>query len=287
MGLFGLFVSIVGLGAMAKDGVSRSIHESKARDRAERDGKSFYLTGNGSKINSIETGKQCSISYENGHCILTDTKTGKFIEDVTLKENRQKENDERRTLPSYCVFYRKHDWDYASHHHNIWVSDKIPGFFRFNGIGSDIKPDSTFNQGELVDGTGSRVKEVDTYRFFVNNGKKVIYYANGEPFNAETNTRRENERSKKEAISKGNRFYNFVYRNDKSELLRSEYRDVDTDETYIHISNGDYYTKGYWKEVITEKTIPHHKEKEIIRELCLFECLDNSRFNLDGTEWVP
>lgn len=146
MGLFGLFASIVGLGAMTKDKIDNNIFTQQSYNKAKAIGKRWY-SGYGSKMYHTETGEECHMSFRDGHALLINSGTHQIIEDLTLLDNKEREKFEKQNCSDDCVFYRKCDWDIGNGLHcNIWVSDVISGYFYKSTVGKTM-----FYKGELVD----------------------------------------------------------------------------------------------------------------------------------------
>ena len=161
MGLFGLFASMVGLGAMAKDSISEAIETEKSYQKAKETGAITYY-GAGSKQYDTRTGRQISMvtDYATGHSMMVDTRTRECLGDYTLLNNRKKYEEEKRSIPKECVFRRIPDYDCNFRKGNIWVTDKMPGqYFCYipesgdssNGYTSEVTEKGTFWPGKIVD----------------------------------------------------------------------------------------------------------------------------------------
>lgn len=289
MGLFGLFASMVGLGAMAKDGISNNIHEQKSFERAKAEGRSWY-SGTGAKIYSMETGKECIMSFENGHTMLRDLKTNQLIEDMTLTDNLKRETEQKKeSLTNGCVFYRKAEWDVKGYECNVWVSDKIPGYFH-RAKYNDGR--IMFHQGNLCDAHWANRKVKEVNQRGISQNERKDYYPDGVLKTLEESTRRNNAERIEKAKSKGLAFYSpleIVERDGKrvaSDWLVN-YRSVDDNSVFIYNYQNQYYVKAI--ETVTEKEIrlPHHKEVERIEKVTTYvEDPNGIRYNADGTEWV-
>ncbi len=153
MGFFGLFVSMIGLGAMAKDAISNSIFESDSYQRAVKDGYSWYFTGNGSQMKSVKTGRLCTedIDYKTGRRWLVDLKTGEKIEDITAEVNKERElKIKQETYARGVKFYRTTRFDCPPRYHcDIYVNDDMPG--RYFSLVRSIHDDDRYVEGKLVD----------------------------------------------------------------------------------------------------------------------------------------
>lgn len=277
MGLFGLFASIFGVGAVVKDAIDGEIQKENSYQRALKTGREWY-SGRGADMYSMKTGKRCHMSFESGHCVLKDLKTGQIIEDLTANDNRKREYEERGNLPKGCVFYRKCIWDRPGWYCNVWVSDKIPGFFHHNRGETEVTEESVFYKGELKCNKGGygRRASVD----FI--GSKETYYPDGTLCTGDTECARKNQKFKEDAIAKGNKYYIFTL-NDGWNKYGSEYRDVKTDEWIYHNYKDDYYTKG---ELVTREVRiqPHHAETKT--RYYVIEVEGEPRYNLDGSDWI-
>ena len=131
MGLFGFFATLFGVGAMTKDYVGRKISAEEAKHNAEINNKPYYFTGNGSEIRSTITGRRVSHSIDTNtrHDWLVDTKTGERIEDLTLRKNKEKTEQNRREAHSQGKrFYRTAMFDVPPNGKpSIYVCDDFPG----------------------------------------------------------------------------------------------------------------------------------------------------------------
>lgn len=133
MGLFGLFATLFGLGAMAKDGVSRWITSEEAKQQAEAKNRSWYLTGNGAEIYSTATGRRASttMDFTTKHEWLVDARTGERIEDLTLRRNKEKTEENRRNAHAEGKrFYRTAMFDVPPcTKPTIYICDDFPGIY--------------------------------------------------------------------------------------------------------------------------------------------------------------
>lgn len=156
MGLFGLFASMVGLGAMAKDGIGRSIYEANQYEKAVRNGRSCYYVGNGSKTYATATRRQCSeiTDYNNTyHRWLIDTKTKQKIVDLTEEQNIKRTEEKRREAEAKgSKFYRTAMFDCTPHWWSpVYVNDSMPGKY-FHQTYDNIRGCTVYYEGRLVDG---------------------------------------------------------------------------------------------------------------------------------------
>lgn len=113
MGLFGLFVSIVGLGAMTKDGIENSIFTQKNYEEAKRDGKPYYY-GSGSKTYSTKTGRECYIGkdWNTGQEWIVDMQTGEKIENYSdYKNGKRTLKNINNSVVNGKMFYQTHEFD--------------------------------------------------------------------------------------------------------------------------------------------------------------------------------
>lgn len=157
MSLFGLINVVFGLGALTKDWLVETYKEPERIKKAEENGSYFYLSG--SKIKSTKTGRTCSTrrDYNTYHEILVDSRTGEFIEDLTVRQNTRKTNEAREEARAKgWKFYATHMFDDFKHTcHGIYVNDNLPGkyFCMYNGIKTiNGKSVVIFGEAELVDG---------------------------------------------------------------------------------------------------------------------------------------
>ena len=213
MGLFGLFVSLIGLGAVTKDAISDDIYKSKNKERAKKNG-DLYYSGSGSKIYSTKTGRRASIDYSGKHTILRDLHTGEALEDLTVikqKELTDKAREEARYKNS--VFYLDYTYErekYAGHRTDVFVSSKYPGFFAKRDAvcsGSDIK---------IPVYEGGKLEKFSYYRVIIDRRKPVeTYFEDGTPYSDEEMVKRVNVESGIRAVLSGCAFYKCVpYKND-------------------------------------------------------------------------
>lgn len=163
MGFFGLFVSIIGLGAMTKDAISNSIFEQRSYEDSVRKGYSTFFTGNGSQRRSVKTGRLCTerMDYTTHHNWLVDSKTGEKIEDITDRINREREMEiKRKAYDKGIKFYRTTRFDCQPRYRSdVYINDDMPGkFFDWDPINDKYK------EGRLIDsivGNGKKVVDTD------------------------------------------------------------------------------------------------------------------------------
>ncbi len=154
MGLFGLFMMTIGLGAMGFDSLRNSYSASKDRDQAIKEGKSYFRSG--TKVYHTQTGAVLDekFDYTTGHHLLVHPKTKQVIIDATLEKNLKKENDLKKLVNNSCVFYQKFEFGSSLKYGNIWVSDKLPGYYErvtFYYGGFQELPVEVFRKGTLID----------------------------------------------------------------------------------------------------------------------------------------
>ena len=112
MGLFGFFATMVGLGAMAKDGIERSVSSSNAYNKAIANKDDWYFTGNGAQMKSTKTGRECYTEkdYKTGHWLVKDLK----MEDQVIYSSFK---GTVRSHPGLCYFCSsviiKSDFEYC------------------------------------------------------------------------------------------------------------------------------------------------------------------------------
>jgi len=291
MGLFGFFATMVGLGAMAKDGIERSISETDAYTKAVQEGRSYYYTGNGSQINSTKTRRKCveRIDHITHHRLIIDANSGQVLEDITANQNMKRQMEEAKIIPDYCVFKRVTEYDNLNIRANIWVTDKMPGlYFRHygkNGNDSKVTEDSHFIKGELADKKnfqGYSYKEVKVV------SSNEAYYANGELITNDSIMKKNNEKSKNTAIKNNKKFYKYeylLYKHENGTINTSYcYKDVDTDTTYIYNVTKKYYTEAMKKRKKINISLPHHEPK-YIDVIEYVEIPGKIKYNHDGSRW--
>ena len=278
MGLFGLFATMVGLGAMAKDGIERSISESKAYEKAVRNGDTSYYTGNGGERYSTKTRRKVSskTDWDTGHTWIVDARTGQRIEDETAARNKRKTEEEKRKADlKGCVFYRTAQFDTDTYNKkpSIYVSDKIPGYFRVETYSSN---------GYTIYTKGNLEKWLGEYRVNTINSKER-YFANGVRVTQEEMRKKERKKLRERAIMWGYAFYC-----DLDNPNGMIWFHVDTDEPYLRNVKDQYYAKAKLVEYKYEVQVkPHHDEYKTVTKQYWEEIEDSPRFNLDGTKWVP
>lgn len=273
MGLFGLFATMFGLGAMMKDGISLSLEDSRNYEKAKKRGDSTYIAG-GHTI-SVKTGQRCITSIStDGHIYIKDLK-GKIIEDETAERNKRNQYEEKeKAREKGWVFYRCTTWDQNLKKCNIWISDVYPGYYYLYYNSKDYL--CTVQKGELEQQSyGKREMYVNSI------GNKECYYLDGTPSTKEEDYRRENIRLREEAIKKGKRFYSLFddYRH---------YGDTQSDDIYEsrYVGSGknayEYIVKVIKK--YKEVPIPHHEGTKTVAYY--EEVPDSERWNLDGTKYI-
>ena len=279
MGLFGLFATMFGLGAMMKDAISDQIATDKSYNKAVETGSATYF-GNGAKLYSTETGRRCRKEYVNRRTLIYDLKTNRLIEDSTLKANLEKERQGKAKVTQDCVFYKKFEWDVPGHSCNIWVSDVVPGYFE-RIVGRNGNQDM-FVKGKLEDVITGYWKGCKHVNFIGPIKTMEWYYPDGALRTKEEINRRDNIKWKQQAIEAGDRFYGCI-----DNVYGIVARDVKTDELYVHNQKDDYYIKANPAMVKEEIRKPHHEEVEIVTKYVLEEDPHGMRWNKDGTKWVP
>lgn len=296
MGLFGLFASMVGLGAMAKDSISDNIQTQKSYKKAKASGSSIYY-GSGSKQYYTDTGRRCYTDYDycSGHILIRDYDTGDIIEDITDINNKKKYEQQMNELPSYCIFRRQYGT-------GVWVSDKISGYFAHRPAKyidrsdySEVNQFSEFEKGELENRRDIHGRNYITVK---TKSSSERYFADGVPYSKAELRRRVSPILRKLNKEKGYKFYPFDfdsshdYVGERIKAIRpdsiyfSDIRDVDTDEKYVYNYKEKYFSKARMVEYQKNIAEPHHKPIYETRYRVI-EDPDAERFNLDGTKWYP
>ena len=265
MGLFGLFVSLIGLGAVTKDAISDDIYKSKNKERAKKNG-DLYYSGSGSKIYSTKTGRRASIDYSGKHTILRDFRTGEALEDLTVikqKELTDKAKEEARHKNS--VFYLDYTYErekFAGHRTDVYVSSKYPGFFaKRNAVcnGSDIKI-PVYERGEL--------EKFSYYRVIIDGRKPVeTYFEDGTPYSDEEMVKRVNLRSAIKATLAGYAFHECIpYKNDIIKTSYYKYRGPK--ELHKKIFEYNLRYKGYQQVTINSYGYTEFINGAAVYDLC-------------------
>ena len=241
MGLFGLIVSVVGLGAMTKDAISDSINTSNNYNKAVENGDPYYY-GSGSKMYSTKTGRQCREEYNflTNHNVLVDAETGEIIEDLTASNNKDKTSKEMKNIMgSGCMFYKTHEFDDKKHRfHNIYKCINIPGYFTkstSNNIDSYKKCSVVFD-----DFWGYQTKTEN---------KAEEYFADGTPYTREKASELHEANVRSLEIKDGKVIFPY-----KDKFVEG-FKDINTGELYI---NYEYYFPAY-------KTYNKYPEKRWFR----------------------
>lgn len=240
MGLFGLFATAFGLGAITKDAISDSFDDDRQYEIAKKENRPWY-TINGYKTMSTKTRRPALISYENGHCKIVDLKTNTVIEDVTKTDNINRELDEKAdTQKMGWAFYRKCDWDVRGYKCNIWVSDRICGYFKKQVCGDR----TWFELGTLRD---CKWNSFDTKEVYVNYENKKEFNVDGTPIvhlkKEERVKNREIERARKESFA----FYRNIPdfgRNVKTPIGYTAWFSIENDAPYLFNFSSEYFQKA-------------------------------------------
>lgn len=283
MGLFGLFATLFGLGAMAKDGISDMIDDADKYQKASNAGCPWY-TVNGYRTRSTQTGRDAyrTTDFNTQHVWLVDKVTDRRIEDLTLYYRRQTTEKNRKEAYSQGKkFYRTAEFDMnGSQSCDIYVNDDMPGkYFYQVSNGYEYGGGFQYQEGELV----SKPKTLNPDRKEVkwDYANRVWYYEDGTLVTDENKMERYNAHNKEWAIKYGERFYRCM--GDARNNSVGYYRDVETDEPVYYNYREKYYTKGELTE--TEVRIkPHHAETMTVYDTK--EVPGYPRYNLDGSEWL-
>ena len=122
MGLFGFFMSVIGLGAMAKDAIERSSIDTESRAKAiARDDKIYY--GFCSRPYATKTKRQLLMRRnDNGHVCYYYLDNGELYWDKTA-EGYKLETDYNRFIAKQngCAFYET-----AEYKHPLHGTSRIP-----------------------------------------------------------------------------------------------------------------------------------------------------------------
>ena len=164
MSLFGLINVVFGLGALTKDWLVETYKEPERLKKAEERDSYFYLSR--SKIKSTKTGRRCreEVDYKTNHRILVDSKTGEFIEDLTVRFNIKHTNESRdKAKEKGWKFYSTHMFDDCKHtYNNIYVNDDMPGKYFSESYGIKTingKSVVVFHDAELNDFCDKKFQE--------------------------------------------------------------------------------------------------------------------------------
>ena len=206
---------------------------------------------------------------------MTDLRTGKLIDDLTVIKNDKKQIDEiQKAKEKGWAFYRCTKWDLNLKECNIWVSDIYPGYYEKEYTSDDYM--CIMRKGNLERNSfGKHEMCVNTL------GIDEKYYIDGTKYSKEESRKRNNNRSKEEAIKKGKRFYELY-----GESLY--YGDTQSDDIYKinFVKSGrslyPYFTKAVRK--YKKVPIPHHEGTKIV--MYHEEVPNSERWNMDGTRYI-
>lgn len=285
MGLFGLFATMFGLGAMTKDGIERGISSSNAYNKAISNKDDWYFTGNGSEMRSVKTGRKCYIQRDikTGHVLLKDLDTDKLIVDQTAEKVKKEEAEKRSKLPNQCVFYHM-----PEERPNVYISDRLPGYYkhsnpddRFDGVNEN----SLFFKANLTKSINRK------YQHDIWECRPLeAYLMDGTKWTIDRAIKQENENRYNNAIKKGDKFWqkvvdgNFAFCHLAAVKTEPYYRSVDTDEYYIYNWRKEYFIKAKKDTVKENIAQPHHEPEYVFKEVWV-EDDSCPKLNLDGSKW--
>lgn len=285
MGLFGLFATLFGLGAMAKDGISDMIDDADKYQKASNAGCPWY-TVNGYRTRSTQTGRDAyrTTDFNTQHVWLVDKATNRRIEDLTLYYRRQTTEKNRREAHSQGKkFYRTAEFDMnGSQSCTVYVNDDMPGkYFYQESNGYEYGGGFQYQEGELV--SKPKTLNPDCKEVRLDYANRVWYYEDGTLVTPESKMERYNRTSKQLSTKCGNKYYQCMGNPINDSVLNRYYRDIETDEPIYYDYKMQYYTKGE----LTEEEIrirSHHAETTKVYNIR--EVPGYPRYNLDGSEWL-
>lgn len=142
MGLFGLFATLFGLGAMAKDGIEDYFISESSKEKALREGNlEYYSNGKFQKVYAPKGTLTKEIKDPvSGHIYDTNYRTGERLIDLTeYYNNKTIQKEKMKCFVEGKAFYRTPIFDTpkgmnkkalcGSEMSPVYVSDKIPGYF--------------------------------------------------------------------------------------------------------------------------------------------------------------
>lgn len=241
MGLFGIFATTIGLGAMAKTAISDSIATEKSYNRAIANGNLTY-TSFGSKVRtcSTKTGKPCRMVWGTERTYLVDSKTGEVIEDVTtLRNNKNTEKARNEARANGCVFYRACDLDTDRKQSDAYKCEIMDGYFcKISGHTADDRVD-VYIKGELKDWDGKKTVNINGSR------KSDKYFSDGEPYSLTGRNKRQSEHQRNVAKKCHYKVYDYY---DETLIFDHGYRGTEDNEWYARVEIG-YRKYGYQRAV--------------------------------------
>lgn len=225
MGLFGLFATLFGLGAMAKDGVENYFISESEKEKAIRNGDlTYYSNGKFEKVYAPKGTLTKEVKDPvTGHIYDTNYKTGERLIDLTEYYNNQIIQKERRECSlNGTAFYRTPIFDVPEGMNKramtggetspVYVSDKIPGYFekRYTSLENLSRwPSLTvYVKGNLIPHFGdAKRKEVNGPRLNKDNADSVeAYFEDGTRVSKREFARRTNEFLKQRLINSRMRY---------------------------------------------------------------------------------
>ena len=218
MGLFGLFASLFGLGAMGADAYKDAVNNWESQDKAYKDKELFYYRGR--KKISFETGKECDVRIENGHKTLCDTRTGMLIHDYTNEENDRKTREAKYEAHKKGErFYKTYREDTVKWHiDNLYANDDMPGrYFKkvspeFNRIPHMIgyKYVGDYYEEVKLEYYYNEYSRSTRFRYDTKFYDNTRYLPNGEVLTKEKELKLIEEQAKERAIKNGDAFYTYA-----------------------------------------------------------------------------
>lgn len=283
MGLFGFFATLFGLGAVAKDGLSDMIDDTKKRHKAKIEDRPWY-TVNGYKTRSTRTGMdvyKTTDYFNTGHELLIDKKSGNKIEDLTMFNRKNlTENNKRKAFLKGVKFYRTTMFDMnGSNKSEVYINDDMPGRWFAHSFENKPWMGDTYYEGELISIPSK--SNPDKKEVCIDYCKSNRYFADGTLVTNESIIERFNTYNKKKAIENGDKYYKCM--KDPRNSYMVYYRCVKTDDPVYYDYENEYFTAGNLvKEEIQIKL--HHKETMVVYNV--EEIIGFPRYNLDGSNWV-
>lgn len=265
MGLFGLFATLFGLGAMAKDSVENYFISESEKEKAIREGKlEYYSNGKFEKVYAPKGTLTKEVKDPaTGHIYDTNYKTGERLIDLTEYHNNRIIQKERTQCSlNGTFFYRTPVFDAPKGMHTramtggetspVYVSDKIPGYFekRNMNIEGSWPSFNIYVKGNLVPYFGdAKRKEVKGPNINKDNADTVeAYFEDGTRISKREFARRVDEFFKQRLIDDRTRYStnSVFYKGRDEETYEMINKSLNDDRIYKAVSCGrnKYYVEA-------------------------------------------
>lgn len=275
MGLFGLFVSLFGLGAMGVDAYKDAMNNLDSQDRAYNNNEPYYTVVKNGKFYhySTKTGKRCETVVIGDKKLVIDSRTWKTIQDLTEEENEKKTNEYKlNAMYAGEKFYKtarlnRLHW----HDDNVYENDYLPGryFEKYTPqpnkipymIGYEYVGDY-YMEVEIEYYTDS----VGHFRFRKNTKNNDRYLPNGEVLTKEKELKLIEEQAKERAIKNGDAFYTYASVACSRPTLYEITKKVSDGSYWCYVRNVKEKRGYYEYDIKTDYFVPGIlKSKEIMR----------------------